>query len=133
MADGPTPPDSAEKQLGDIVADVTAKANLLVKQEIELAKAEVAQKAKRLGAGAGLIPVAGAFLLFFLLFFLHMLSIGFSDWVDLGWWVGYAWVCVLLLVFAAILALIARRLFKKVSPPVPQMAIDEAKKTRAAI
>src|SRR3982751_3855836 len=67
MADGPTPPDSAEKQLGDIVADVTAKANLLVKEEIELAKAEVAQKAKRLGTGAGLIAVAGAFLLFFLI------------------------------------------------------------------
>ena len=59
MADGPTPPQSADKQLGDIVADVTAKANLLVKEEIELAKAEVSQKAKRLGIGAGLLAVAG--------------------------------------------------------------------------
>jgi protein-S-isoprenylcysteine O-methyltransferase Ste14 len=133
MADGPTPPDSAEKQLGDIVADVTAKANLLVKEEIELAKAEVSQKAKRLGIGAGLIAVAGVFMFFFLIFLLHMLAWGFMDWFSLKVWVGYAIVCVLLLVFAGILALIARRAFKKGSPPVPQMAIDEAKKTRAAI
>jgi protein-S-isoprenylcysteine O-methyltransferase Ste14 len=133
MADGPTPPQSADKQLGDIVADVTSKANLLVKEEIELAKAEVSQKAKRLGIGAGLITVAAVFLVFFLIFFLHMLAIGFSDWFDLRLWVGYAMVCILLLLFAVILALIARRSFKKGSPPTPQMAIDEAKKTRAAI
>jgi len=133
MADGPTPPRNADKQLGEIVADVTAKANLLVKEEIELAKAEISQKAKRLGIGAGLIAVAGVFMVFFLIFFLHFLAIGFSDWFDLRLWVGYAMVCVLLLVFAVILALIARRSFKKGSPPTPQMAIEEAKKTRAAI
>jgi protein-S-isoprenylcysteine O-methyltransferase Ste14 len=133
MADGPTPPQSADKQLGEIVADVTSKARLLVKEEIELAKAEVSQKAKRLGIGAGLITVAAVFLFFFLIFFLHMLAIGFSDWFDLRLWVGYGMVCILLLLFAVILALIARRSFKKGSPPTPQMAIDEAKKTRAAI
>jgi protein-S-isoprenylcysteine O-methyltransferase Ste14 len=133
MADGPTPPQNADKQLGEIVADVTAKANLLVKEEIELAKAEIAQKAKRLGIGAGLITVAGVFMFFFLIFLLHMLALGFADWFSLKPWVGYAIVCVLLLVFAAILALIARGAFKKGSPPTPQMAIEEAKKTRAAI
>ena len=133
MADGTPPPDSAEKQLGEIVGDVTSKASLLVKEEIELAKAEVSQKVKRLGIGAGLITVAAVFLIFFLIFFLHMLALGFADWFSLKDWVGYAMVCVLLLIFAVILALIARRSFKKGSPPVPQMAIEEAKKTRAAI
>ena len=133
MADGPTPPESADKQLGEIVADVTSKASLLVKEEIELAKAEVAQKAKRLGIGAGLIAVAGVFMFFFLIFLLHMLAWGFMDWFSLKVWVGYAIVCVLLLVFAGLLALIALRAFKKGSPPTPQMAIEEAKKTRAAI
>jgi protein-S-isoprenylcysteine O-methyltransferase Ste14 len=124
---------NADKQLGEIVSEVTAKASLLVKEEIELAKAEVAQKAKRLGIGAGLAAVAGAFLFFFLIFFLHMLAIGFSEWFSLKRWVGYGIVCVLLLVFAGILGFLALRLFKKASPPTPQMAIDEAKKTRAAI
>src|SRR3954463_13941862 len=123
----------AEKQLGDIASEVTAKAHLLIKEEMEVGEAEVAQKAKRLGIGAGLGAVAGAFLLFFLIFFLHMLALGFSEWFDLLPWVGYAMVCILLLVFAGVLGLIAMRLFKKGSPPMPQMAIDEAKKTRAAI
>jgi protein-S-isoprenylcysteine O-methyltransferase Ste14 len=133
MADGPTPPENAEKQLGEIVADVSSKASLLVREEIELAKAEVSQKVKRLGIGAGLIAVAGVFMFFFLFFLLHMLAIGIADWFDLRLWVGYAAVCILLLVFAGLLALIAMRAFKKGSPPTPQMAIDEAKKTRAAI
>ena len=133
MADGPTPPTSADKKLGEIVGDVTSKATLLVKEEIELAKVEITTKVKRLGIGAGLIAVAGVFMVFFLIFFLHMLAIGFADWFDLRLWVGYAMVCILLLLFAGILAFIAMRLFKKGSPPVPEMAIEEAKKTRAAI
>jgi protein-S-isoprenylcysteine O-methyltransferase Ste14 len=133
MATGTPPPGDANKQLGEIVNDVTSKASLLVKEEIELAKAEITTKAKKLGMGAGLIAVAGVFAVFFLIFFLHMLAFGFANWFDLEVWVGYGIVCVLLLVFAAILALVARRMFKKGSPPVPEMAIAEAKKTRAAI
>jgi protein-S-isoprenylcysteine O-methyltransferase Ste14 len=133
MTNGTPPPGSADKKIGEIVNDVTSKATLLVKEEIELAKVEITTKVKRLGIGAGLITVAGVFMLFFLIFFLHMLALGFADWFSLKAWVGYAMVCILLLVFAGILALIAKRMFKKGSPPVPQMAIDEAKKTRAAI
>jgi protein-S-isoprenylcysteine O-methyltransferase Ste14 len=124
---------NADKQLGEIVGDVTSKASLLVKEEIELAKAEITTKAKKLGIGAGLIAVAGVFMVFFLIFFLHMLAIGFADWFSLRPWVGYAMVCILLLIGAGILGFVAMRLFKKGSPPVPTMAIDEAKKTRAAI
>ena len=133
MANGTPPPSKADKQLGEIVNDVTSKASLLVKEEIELAKAEITTKAKKLGIGAGLIAVAGVFLVFFLIFFLHMLALGFADWFGLKDWVGYAMVCVLLLIGAGILAVVARGMFKKGSPPVPTMAIDEAKKTRAAI
>jgi protein-S-isoprenylcysteine O-methyltransferase Ste14 len=133
MADGTPPPSNADKKLGEIVNDVSTKASLLVKEEIELAKAEITTKAKRLGIGGGLIAVAGVFMVFFLIFFLHMLAWGFHDWFSLKVWVGYAIVCVLLLVFAGILALVAKRMFDKGSPPVPTMAIDEAKKTRAAI
>jgi protein-S-isoprenylcysteine O-methyltransferase Ste14 len=133
MADGTPPPNSAEKKLGEIVNDVTSKASLLVKEEIELAKAEITQKAKRLGIGGAVIAVAGMFMFFFLIFFLHMLARGFADWFSLKVWVGYAIVCVLLLVFAGVLAIVALRMFKRGSPPVPTMAIEEAKKTRAAI
>ena len=133
MATGTPPPGNANKQLGEIVNDVTSKATLLVKEEIELAKAEVTAKAKKLGVGAALIAVAGVFMFFFLIYFLHMLAIGFADWFSLKPWVGYGIVCVLLLISAAILAFVALRMFKKGSPPVPEMAIDEAKKSRAML
>jgi hypothetical protein len=133
MADGTPPPSNADKKLGEIVNDVSTKASLLVKEEIELAKAEVTAKVKRLGVGAGLIAVAGVFLFFFLIYFFQFLALGIADWFGLKDWVGFAIVCILLLVFAGILALIARKMFQKGSPPVPTMAIDEAKKTRAAI
>jgi protein-S-isoprenylcysteine O-methyltransferase Ste14 len=133
MTNGTPPPPNADKKLGEIVNDVTSKATLLVKEEIELAKAEITTKAKKLGIGAGLIAVAGVFMVFFLIFFLHMLALGFADWFGLKEWVGYAMVCILLLLGAALLAFVALRMFKKGSPPVPTMAIDEAKKTRAAI
>src|SRR3954464_5664016 len=120
MANGTPPPNQADKQLGEIVNEVTTKASLLVKEEIELAKAEVAQKAKRLGIGAGLAAVAGAFLLFFLIFFLHFLARGTAKGFALRGGVCYGIVCILLLVFAGILGLVARRLFIKGSPPVPQ-------------
>ena len=133
MSNGTPPPGRADKQLGEIVNDVSSKATLLVKEEIELAKAEITTKAKKLGIGAALIAVAGVFMVFFLIFFLHMLALGFADWFGLKDWVGYAMVCILLLIGAGILALVARGMFKKGSPPVPTMAIDEARKTRAAI
>jgi protein-S-isoprenylcysteine O-methyltransferase Ste14 len=133
MASGTPPSGSADKKLGEIVNDVTSKASLLVKEEIELAKVEITQKVKRLGVGGGLIAVALVFLIFFLIFFLFMLAVGFSEWFSLKPWVGYAMVCVLLLVLAGVLAVVAMRMFKKGSPPVPKMAIEEAKKTRAAI
>ena len=43
--------NSAEKSLGDVVNDVSTKASMLVREEIELAKTEIAEKAKSLGKG----------------------------------------------------------------------------------
>ena len=133
MADGPQQPGSAEKSLGEIVGEVSEKASLLVREEIELAKAEVSVKVKKLGMGAGFVGAALFLLLLFTIFLFHMLAFGFSDWLSVKIWVGYGIVCVLLLIFTAILGLLAVRAFKKGSPPVPEMAIDEAKKTRAAL
>ena len=45
--------NGADKSLGDVVSEVTEKASLLVREEIELAKAEVTEKITKLGQGAG--------------------------------------------------------------------------------
>ena len=132
--DGP-PPEAAEKSLGEIVSDVSEKASLLVREEIELAKAEVRTKVSRLTKGAVVGAAAGVFLVFALVMFLHALAWFFNDLLDVtnALWAGFAIVTGILLLFALIAGLLAVRLFKRGSPPTPQLAIEEAKRTRAEL
>ena len=136
MADGvePRPPGSGEKSLGEIVADVTQKLQLLVREEIELAKAEVSTKAKKLGTGIGMAVGALVTLLFFSIFFFIALAELLNDlfWDDYPW-AGYGVVALLFLIVTIALVLVGVRLIKKGSPPAPEMAIEEAKATRAVL
>lgn len=133
MASNGTPPGSAEKGLGEIVNEVTTKAQLLVREEIELAKAEVTQKVSKLAKGAGFFAGAGVLAVFGLIYFFHFLAQGLADWLSLKVWVGYLIVTALLFLVAGILAFLGLRSVKKGTPPVPELAIEEAKKTRAAL
>ena len=127
------PPDSAEKKLGDIVGEVSAKASLLVREEIELAKAEVTQKVTRLGRGAAVGAAAGFFALLALIYGLHALAYLIFDVFDLKVWVSYGIVTLLLLLLSALAGFLAYRFVKRGAPPTPDLAIAEAKKTREAI
>ena len=126
------PPGSAEKSLGEVVADVSEKASLLVREEIQLAKAEVQEKVSKLGKGAAVGAAAGFFLLLALVFSLHAIAWLLADVFD-NVEIGYGIVTVALVVLGVIAGLIAARLFKSGSPPTPQLAIEEAKKTRAEL
>jgi uncharacterized membrane protein YqjE len=132
---GMPPDDSASKSLGEIVADVSEKASQLVREEIELAKAEVTGKLSKLGRGAAIAGAAGVFLVFGITMFFHGLAWFLDDvfnWED-NIWAGFAVVTLLLFVLAILAALIAFRLFKKGAPPTPDLAIEEAKRTRAEL
>jgi uncharacterized membrane protein YqjE len=128
---GPTPPDDASKSLGDIVADVSEKASLLVRQEIELAKAEVSDKVGKLAKGAAIAGAASVFLIFGITMFFHALAWLLNDLNDWDPWTGYAVVTGALFLLGLLAGFIAFRLFKKGAPPTPDMAIEEAKRTRA--
>ena len=131
--DGITPTGTAEKPLGDIVSDVTEKAQLLIREEIALAKAEVTQKVTRIGKGAAAFGLAGFFALLMVIFALDTLSWGLVSWLDVKIWVGFAITtgALLLLVIAA--ALFGLRMIKKGTPPTPDLAIEEAQKTKRAL
>ena len=126
-------PPGADKNLGEIVSEVSEKASLLVRQEIELAKAEVTSKVSKLTRGAAVGAAAGVFLIFGITMFFHGLAWFFNDLFD--WnndlWAGFALVTAILFLLAILAAFLAFRLFKKGAPPTPDMAIEEAKKTRA--
>ena len=136
MSVGGLPPqDGADKSLGEIVADVSEKASQLVREEIELAKAEVTDKLSKLGRGAAIAGAAGVFLIFGITMFFHGLAWFLDD--IFGWnddvWAGFAVVTALLFLMAALAAFIAYRLFKKGAPPTPDLAIEEARRTRAQL
>ena len=135
MSNGAKRADQANKSLGDVVSDVSQKASLLVREEIELAKAEVTDKVSKLAKGAAVAAVAGVFLFFALIMLLHGLAWIINDafdWSNLVW-PGFFIVMLLLVLLAAIAGFLALRFFKKGSPPTPDMAIEEAKLTRSQL
>jgi uncharacterized membrane protein YqjE len=123
---------TAEKNLAEIVSEVSEKASLLVRQEIELAKAEVTDKVSKLTKGLAVGAAAGVFLIFGVTMFFHTLAWFLNDlfdWNDMPW-AGYGVVTAGLFLLAILAALVAMRLFKKGAPPTPDLAIEEAKRTR---
>ena len=129
------PNGSADKTLGQIVSEVSEKASLLVREEIELAKAEVKDKVSKLTRGAAAGAAAGVFLVFGITMFFHGLAFFLND--VFNWesdiWPGYLMVTLGLFLLAILAGLLALRLFKKGSPPTPDLAIEEAKRTRAEL
>ena len=133
---GGGPDRTRPQEIGHTVAEISEKASLLVREEIALAKAEVTQKATKLGKGAAVAAVAGVFGLFGLIFLLHTLAWLFAwligaDVIHIMW--GFAIVTAILFVLAAIAGLIGMRWIKKGSPPTPDMAIEEAKAIRETV
>jgi uncharacterized membrane protein YqjE len=129
----PTDPDVSD--LGRAVQDVTERVGVLVREEIELAKAEMTEKVSRLIKGAVVGIVAGVFAVFGLVYLLHAGAWGI--WEATAWgdspWSGYLIVAVLLFLLGAIAGFVAMRLVKRGSPPKPELALEEAQLIRATL
>src|SRR3954470_20738243 len=111
--DGQRPNETADKSLGEIVSEVSEKASQLVREEIELAKAEVRDKVSKLTKGAAVAVAAGVFLVFGITLLLHTLAWFLDDLFDFDVWVGFAIVTAALFLLAGLSAFLAVRWFKK--------------------
>ncbi len=128
-----SPTDDSEKSLGEIVAEVSEKASLLVREEIELAKAEVITKVKTLGKGAAVAAAAGVFLVFALIMFLHALSWFWVDLFDFSQpWMGFGITTLLFVVLGVVAGLKARQ-WLSTGPPTPDIALEQARITRQTL
>ena len=126
----PSTQNTSEKTLGEIVAEVSEKASLLVREEIELAKAEMVGKAKTLGKGAVVAVAAGVFLVFAVVMLLQALAWLLIDLLDTNRvWIGFGIVTLLLIVAGALAGWKAKS-WLSTGPPTPDAAIEEAKITR---
>jgi hypothetical protein len=128
--------DQTTSELGRAIQEVSERASLLVREEIELAKAEMTEKITKLLKGAVVGIVAGVFAVFALVYLVHSLSWGIfallSDDINFVW-VGYLIAGGILLLLGGLAGFLAARFFKGGVPPTPQMAIEEGKLIKQTI
>lgn len=125
------------QQISAALQEVTERAQLLVREEIELAKTEIVEKLTRIAKGAAIAAVAGVFALGALMLLLH----GFA-WLlwyvipvgnDQTFFWGFFFAAAILLVIGAIAGFVASRFIKRGSPPTPDLAIEEAQRIKQTV
>jgi hypothetical protein len=123
-------PEQSES-LAAAVTEVSEKLSVLVREEIELAKAEVSEKVSGLARGAAAVAIGAVFGVFALIFVLLTIAWGLNSIIGSIWW-GFAIVMLLLVALTFGAFLFAWRKLK-VGAPTPKMAISEAKKISATM
>jgi len=138
---GPSPASGAGRgdapqNIATAIAEVSERAVELVHEEVELAKTEFAEKAAELARGAAIAAAAGVFVVMAVILAL----VGFA-WLlyyylpgpTYAFFWGFFAMAAILLVIAAGAGMLAAKIVKRGAPPVPTMAIDEAKKIRDSV
>jgi membrane glycosyltransferase len=114
-----------ERSLADLTKQLSEQAATLARKEVELAKAEMAIKAKRLGVGAGAFGAAGVVGLFALGALTATLILALAT--ALAPWLAALIVAAVYAAIAGALALVGKRRVEAGTPPVPEEAVDSVK------
>jgi uncharacterized membrane protein YqjE len=122
-----TAPDNelTDRSTGELLKQLSTETTTLVKQEIELLKAELAAKAKPAGIGAGMFGGAGLFglgaFLALTAFFIALLDGAVPIWA------AALIVAAVYAVIAGVLALTGKSKVQQATPPVPEQTVDSVK------
>ena len=127
--------EEVPENIAAAITEISERATLLIRDEIELARAEIAAKIRKLVTGAVVAAVSGIFVLVAGMFVLEGLAWLF--WYELFpagqiFW-GFFMMAGVLLLFAVLGGVLAFKAVRRGSPPAPTMAIDEARKIREAV
>ena len=114
-----------DRPVGDLVKDATEQAQTLVRHEIELAKAELSEKGKQAGIGAGMFGGAGLFGLFAFAA-LTAAAIGAIDLL-VPFWAAALIVAAAYGAIAGVLALTGKNKVQAATPPAPEEAVESVK------
>lgn len=106
-----------EQSLGELFATLSRDMSGLIHQEMELAKSELAESAKRAGLGAGLLGGAGLFAVWGLFLLTFAAGFGIASGAGLGIWAGFLITGGALLVVGGGLAAVGGLSMKKISGP----------------
>jgi hypothetical protein len=129
-------PTGNPQEIAAALQEVTDRAQILVREEIELAKTEVTVKLQRIARGAAVGAIAGVFVLAALVLILQgfawlayfLLPVG-----HFAYFWGFFLVALILLILGGIAGFLAARFFKSGAPPTPQLAIEEAQRIRETV
>ena len=129
----PNRPES-EKTIGELVLEVTEQTAVLIREEIELAKAEVSEKISTLGRSSAVAVAAGVFAFLAVILLMHAFALGLNSlFFPDEPWAGYLIEGILFIAIAVGAGLFAKRTFQETGPPVPTEAIEEAQEIRATL
>jgi uncharacterized membrane protein YqjE len=131
----PTPPPEPDhRSVAELVFDVSENASSLIREEFELAKAEVSEKVGKLLRGSVVGVAAGVFAFLALILIMEGIAWLLSEEVfDGNAWPGFFVEAALFLLIAAGAGFAAYRAVQAGSPPVPAQAIEEARLTKATL
>jgi hypothetical protein len=122
---GPDQGDLREQPLGELLKQLSEETTRLVRQELELAKAELTQKGKQAGAGAGLFGAAGA---------IGLAALGASTAcfilalnAVMPAWLAALIVAVVYGIIAFVLVKQGQARMRRATPPVPEQTIETVK------
>jgi hypothetical protein len=138
-SDGGAPSGGESRQSGIAAAitEVSERASVLIREEVELAKTEIAEKATRLAKGAIVAIVAGVFFLTALFFVLIGCAWLLYYELPIGNQFTYFWgffaMALILVILGAIAGVLAAKAVRRGAPPTPEMAIEEARKIRETV
>ncbi len=130
-----TEQEEIPENIAAAITEISERATLLIRDEIELARAEISAKFGKLLRGTVIGMAAGIFIVVAVFFVL--IGLAWLAWYELFpagqvFW-GFFVVAGALLVLAGLAGLLATKLVRRGSPPSPTMAIDEARKIREAV
>ncbi|MDP9384741.1 MAG: phage holin family protein [Actinomycetota bacterium] len=124
--------DLRDRPIGELLKQLSQDTSTLVKQELELAKAEMAEKGKRAGVGAGFIGGGALFGLGAFAALTTCLIALLATAIDHVWLAALI-VAAIYGAIAAVLALQGRNKIQEATPPVPEQTIETVKTTPEAI
>jgi uncharacterized membrane protein YqjE len=117
--------EARDRPVGELVKELAGQTSTLVRQEIQLAQAELSSKGKRAGRGAGMLAGAAVAALLMLGALTALLIVALDSAMPL--WLAALIVTLLWGVIAAVLAARGRKELQQATPPVPEQTVETVK------
>jgi|SRR5215208_3679075 len=115
-----------DKPLGELVQDLSRQTSSLIRQEMRLAQAELAEKGKHAGKGAGMFGGAGLVALYGVGALIAAAVLGLATVIEP--WIAAAAIGAGLLLIAGMLALTGKKELDEAGPPKPEQTLDSVQR-----